>query len=119
MARKQVNILGKMFTIVDTGHTQLSHAVCLAYSLSYCMQDERIEVDDPESLAIISSKVLYTYDSVTQEVARYNDNGSGCVLCYMDTNEKWWLVANVLHNGDLVTVFHTGSDEALYMDSAL
>lgn len=120
MARRRVDIHGRMFTIVDTGHRELSHAVALSYSIDYCMEDDRGESEDPSALASYSDKVLYTYDSVTTEVLRYgHETGVGCIACYMDTDNKWWVIAETRHSGELVTVFHPGGDAILHMDSVL
>lgn len=120
MALLRVDIEGRMFTIVNTGHKELSHAVYLACSTSYCLTDEKGESESPEVIASQTDKIIYTYDSVDATCTRRGqDTGSGCVVCFMDTSNKWWLVCNESHTNDLIAVFHPDSDVIMYFDSIL
>lgn len=106
MAARRVEIGGKLYTIVDSDHSELSHAVYLAHSVEYCMTGAMETTDDPSILSRVTGKVLYLYDAITEEVSMYNYNeGIGCVVCYKDVNSKWWVVATPTYNGDLNTVF--------------
>ena len=111
MALRTVSIEGRLFTIVDTDHTQLSHAVYLAHSLDYCLTNTKSILEDPVALAAVTGKVIYTYDAIQAEVIRYGAVlGVGCVFCYMDTDNKWWLIATMNDSNDLVTLFSVHSE---------
>lgn len=111
MTTRRVDIEGKLYTIVDSEYSELSHAFYLAHSQDYCMTGEKEESEDPSVLSRAAGKVLYTYNAITDEVNRYNYmSGIGCVMCYMDTQRKWWTVAQRSYNGDLNTVFPKDSN---------
>jgi len=122
MALRSLRIPGisTQFVMCDTGYSSLAHAVYLAYSLNYGLNGELVDTNDPVLLAKLTGKAVYTYDSVTSEVVRYSASGYvGCVMCCLDTNNKWWTIARYNDKFELVTAFSMYSDTVSMFDDIL
>lgn len=120
MTHKAVIIDDKIFTIVDTGFRSLSHAVYLAHSVEYCLTDNKSDLDDPVQLASVTGKVIYAHDSIMSETVRYGHTiGVGCIFVYKDTSDKWWIIAAMNDQTELITTFGAHSDITRFFDMRL
>lgn len=122
MSVKFLEITGvdKKLLLCDTGYKSMSHAVHMAFSLGYLLRGESADYSSPDTLASTTGKIIYAYDSVTSELTRYGlEEGAGCVVCYLDHNDKWWTVGMYNSNFEIVTVHSLYSELISQFNSIL